>query len=655
MQKLVNMSQSLDAASSTSPPSPRKTVPRSGERRKVSTACAACQRKKTRCSGGSPCSACQTRASLCHYDAASDQRRKIAQIRNVEELARKDRELHRNKLLLGGLLAVLRSGDPDAISRITSLLRQDCDISNLRSLVEDTLVMKRELLSGFDIVHMDDKMSSASPGSPTSNSSSNRFSHDFLINAPITVNADPWTKLASSDEVSHLLSVYFTWEHPLYQFIDKSMFLIAYKSYNTSHKFCSKMLVHAILAMACLITRRPECKALQNRMFDEAKLHLDIELGAATIPTIQALLIMHQFEGNRGRDRVGRIYRHQAMDTYRRLGYTHKTERPSGSSLEEWRAITMTIWGVFAADSLTSFFYGFSPAIKPPSAERCFIVDAREDLDERDGHWSPYPLFRPSKPAHFPRVQNATCDLAEIYHEINILNDLGGLGDSKELNVAKREEIFYRLRDYEYALPANLKEDGGASLPHVYYLNSLYHLAYIILLRPLQEIQNLNTSLGDIDKTIFDHACRSIGVLWKARSLYTFEYSPTVALICPVVVAYTLIAQLHNHPAVHPAFTRACQAIYEHCDNLPVAHYLLAGITLLARQYPVDLTDEDHQYVDGIELHSDVVKNLPMDMPILLEIGDNLTQRGDLAFDSMGDFLTKFSSVSLRDNLSKTQ
>jgi len=154
---------------------------------------------------------------------------------------------------------------------------------------------------------------------------------------------------------------------------------------------------------------------------------------------------------------------------------------------------------------------------------------------------------------------------------------------------------------------------------------------------------------------MFHHAQASLQVLWKARSLYIFEYSPTIALICPVVVAYTLVAHLSKTPAVHPVFTRACQAIHEHRDNLPVAHFLLAGLTLLARQYDVGLTDEDRSYIEDIERPSDVLKNLPMDMPILLEIGDNLRRRGKLEIDSMGDFLTKFSSVALRDNLSEVQ
>jgi hypothetical protein len=110
-------------------------------------------------------------------------------------------------------------------------------------------------------------------------------------------------------------------------------------------------------------------------------------------------------------------------------------------------------------------------------------------------------------------------------------------------------------------------------------------------------------------------------------------------------VAYTLIAHLSKTPAVHPVFTRACQAVHEHRDNLPVAHFLLAGLLLLARQYNVDLSDEDRSYIEEIELPSEVLKNLPMD--------NNVEQRGKLEFDSMGDFLTKFSSVALRDNLSE--
>jgi hypothetical protein len=220
------MSQSIEASEASSLPSPPKR--RTDDRSRATNACGACQQRKTRCSGGNPCSACEARSTQCSYNAALDQRRRIANIRNIEELARKEDDLRQQKLLLGGLLGIMRSGDSDTTKHIMSAIRQDKDLSDLRSLIESTIITRPELRSQIAISMMDDKLS-PSPSPTTSIPPGNRFSHDFVINAPITVNANPWTTLASSEVVSHLLSVYFTWEHPLYQFIDKSMFLVGYK------------------------------------------------------------------------------------------------------------------------------------------------------------------------------------------------------------------------------------------------------------------------------------------------------------------------------------------------------------------------------------------------------------------------------------------
>jgi hypothetical protein len=63
--------------------------------------------------------------------------------------------------------------------------------------------------------------------------------------------AKPWTTITDSDRlVSHLLSLYFTWDHPCYTWFDQHLFLadmIAGQS-----RFCSPLLVNAVLALACV-------------------------------------------------------------------------------------------------------------------------------------------------------------------------------------------------------------------------------------------------------------------------------------------------------------------------------------------------------------------------------------------------------------------
>lgn len=85
-------------------------------------------------------------------------------------------------------------------------------------------------------------------GKPVSNGDS--FPPTFL-RPEYNVQAAFWTKVTSSDQlVSHLLSQYFKWDHPIHNFFDKDLFLQDLVSRRTV--FCSSLLVNAILAVACV-------------------------------------------------------------------------------------------------------------------------------------------------------------------------------------------------------------------------------------------------------------------------------------------------------------------------------------------------------------------------------------------------------------------
>jgi hypothetical protein len=58
---------------------------------------------------------------------------------------------------------------------------------------------------------------------------------------------------------SHLLSLFFTWQQPWRQYIDKTSFLAGMVSQRDTNDnvFCSPLLVHAIFAYACVRLRLP--------------------------------------------------------------------------------------------------------------------------------------------------------------------------------------------------------------------------------------------------------------------------------------------------------------------------------------------------------------------------------------------------------------
>lgn len=77
-----------------------------------------------------------------------------------------------------------------------------------------------------------------------------------MVNPPISVPAKPWTSVTDDDEfVSHLISLWFTWAHPWWHWVDETLFLPAMRAGNTANPNCSRYLVNMILADSCVCSR----------------------------------------------------------------------------------------------------------------------------------------------------------------------------------------------------------------------------------------------------------------------------------------------------------------------------------------------------------------------------------------------------------------
>ena len=207
---------------------------------------------ETQCNEGNPCEACQLRQSPCIYDRNADQRRRAATQKNTQEF-------NRQKMLLGGILAIIQSGQPERTAYLCNLIRSNAGLSDLAAHIESSINFDPELLQlSQEIMLADDEQSQRSPGLKRANE--DRIRPQSLLLPPISTSAYPWTTLASDEVVSHLLSIYFTWEQPCLQFIDKTAFLADMKTSDASRSdsFCSPLLVSSLLAQACVSYRPSE-------------------------------------------------------------------------------------------------------------------------------------------------------------------------------------------------------------------------------------------------------------------------------------------------------------------------------------------------------------------------------------------------------------
>lgn len=191
-------------------------------------------------------------------------------------------ELSNYKELLDSLLSTLRSADQPEIDKVMNLIQNDRSLQELACAVgcsattfEDagTLSATSHLAISEDGDHpmemntgqLNTKAVSASDtevtspdeahpkeGSQTGPSPYARISLENLCdNPPFTVPARPWTEVTDDEAlVSHLVSLYFTWDHPCAQFVDQTIFLEHMKLQDPSSEFCTPLLVNSLLSMA---------------------------------------------------------------------------------------------------------------------------------------------------------------------------------------------------------------------------------------------------------------------------------------------------------------------------------------------------------------------------------------------------------------------
>lgn len=220
----------------------------------------------------------------CHFDPSRDLRRKVAVKRTIQELTD-------YKDLLESLLAAIRSAPPDRLRELTDLIQRNASMKEIALAVDSpvtkftdpkTLSTASRLVSDDGDQHMDPSFAEqleikstepseldqdpASPEEEQNMESSRAAFHPYarvtlesLCDIPLfNVPAKPWTEVTDDRElVSHLVSLYFTWDHPCGQIVDQRVFLNHMKRGKLDSEFCTPLLVNSLLSMASV--RGPTC------------------------------------------------------------------------------------------------------------------------------------------------------------------------------------------------------------------------------------------------------------------------------------------------------------------------------------------------------------------------------------------------------------
>ena len=162
-----------------------------------------------------------------------------------------------------------------------------------------------------------------------------------------------WTSITNDiNLVQHLLALYFCWEYPTFASLSKEHFLRDFQ--DGRHRYCSPILINALLALGCRFSTQPMTRANPDdpyssgdHFFKESQRLFYQETDHHSLTTIQALGIMSIREASCGRDSESWYFAGQSI----RLAIEMGLHRVHDEGDEDELAVqSATFWGAFALD-----------------------------------------------------------------------------------------------------------------------------------------------------------------------------------------------------------------------------------------------------------------------------------------------------------------
>jgi hypothetical protein len=161
--------------------------------------------------------------------------------------------------MLNDLFKVIRLAGEQQAQRLLELIRSDATPEEIRGFIDEVLAHLQALEPSSDAKREATEQLKALRSRANMQGSAPSFRRQVMdvnflcVIPPIEVPAKPWTTVSDDDAfISHLVSLYFTWDYPFFSFLDMTVLIKHMKSRNTDSGFCSPFLVNALLAHACV-------------------------------------------------------------------------------------------------------------------------------------------------------------------------------------------------------------------------------------------------------------------------------------------------------------------------------------------------------------------------------------------------------------------
>ncbi|KAH0843186.1 hypothetical protein FOPE_07848 [Fonsecaea pedrosoi] len=601
----------------------------SSSRKKVSLACLACRRRRTKCDGGVPCASCLSRNTECVKDEYDDGRRKLAVKRRLESLE-KDRHL------LDALLHAIRTGGPYQLNALISLIRSNTGRQDLAGFLEHEFGGIREL----------DLQNHRQGTSATYRRHRARLGRiQDIVNPPISVPAKPWTTVTDDDDfVSHLISLWFTWAHPWWHWVDQDLFLEAMRSGDPSSLLCTPYLVNMILADACLLDTLEEDGTdpnmeIRDHFYNEAKKGLEAEEGQVSLAMVATLGVQWTYLNINGQDKLGNGVLYQQIFLSKSLSkWRQRIEHDPLMTHEYLSKVDSCLcrleWTLYALNPLIGLALKQVRVFDRPSRPKP-ITQSGGCQQQRASSWAPYPVPHPSLEWHpkchylafISLAEKATLD--ETLFEKKQNNEGGRAKD-------KFTRVYHEVEDWPDHLPECMKMHDNA-MPHVIALHWV-NLTISKQTAALDAGVSNRPSLARTPKSsvrshwieICMSAAKNISnLLEQMRLNWGADHFPVIIMQPATIGAFTLLEELNDRPESQDAFFKLCLNLRAASRRFRVSRGVLRLLRRKAKENGIILSDECNHLLGDSDTNMDVDKNMSMNidnigLEYLLEKWDDL-------------------------------
>ncbi|QPC59847.1 hypothetical protein HYE67_002078 [Fusarium culmorum] len=456
----------------------------------------------------------------------------------------------------------------------------------------------------------------------------------FTLDKPeLKHSTKTWTTITNDiNLILHLLALYFCWEYPIFASLSKEHFLRDFR--DGRHRYCSPLLVNALLALGCRFSTHPKTRANSedlhsagDHFFKESRRLFDEETDHHSFTTIQALGIMSIREASCGRGSESRYYAGQSIQ----LAFEMALHRTHDEGDKDELAVQLaTFWGAFSLDKRHSGFL-------TRTMLRC---------EQRSNERSVYQCF---------------CELSKLIHQSLYLLYSPG----KPLTARGLLSIYTEYLDWYDRIPEVLRL-GHNFTPAVLFVHMYYQFAILLLFRPLIKLRIIESGVSPRDVCL-QAANAMQGFLTSYSWLYTLKRAPsfvpyfalTSSIMHLAIMATTVLTNesdmaLRSDPNVSEAVKQGIASLAEMTPYHHIAEQAPYILRYLAKKWNIDvdidtgaaLNPEEYErlvrpFVGNLDLFAPtmVAEDFVFDLGAGKDVEERTSRQVGKAAESMEDLL----------------